>query len=249
MGGAASSTKAKRETLDPETTGLGVKATGTLIYYNQNDKEAEAKPNIKPIDEQTFFGLDVDYEDIDIHETIGQGTYGKVYKAHYQDQQIAVKKIFLSVVPDERAEIMEDFAKEIKILSILKHECIIQFLGACRGDPNYCLLFELCEGSVASLLNMVRKHRVNVTWRMCLKIALDCARACAYLHELTPKVLHRDLSTLPPFLLLLLCCLVSCLLDSDEQSRDSLQFNQPLIDSYQPQRPRTSCWTTSSTAS
>lgn len=116
-----------------------------------------------------------------------------MYKAVYNDRKIAVKKIFLSLVPEERTEIMEDFAREIKILKLLKHECIIQFLGACRKDPNYCLLFELCEGSVGSLLNMVKKHKVNVTWRMCLKIALDCARACDYLHNLTPKILHRDL--------------------------------------------------------
>mmetsp|Transcript_495 Transcript_495/g.823 ORF Transcript_495/g.823 Transcript_495/m.823 type:complete len:344 (+) Transcript_495:243-1274(+) len=192
MGGAASSKhKQQTETLDPETNGLASKPTGTLIYFNH--AEGVQKSSSQSIDAETFFGLDVDYDDIQIHETIGQGTYGKVYKAHYNNRHIAVKKIFLSVVPDERAEILEDFAKEIKILSILKHECIIQFLGACRADPNYCLLFELCEGSVGSLLNMVRKHRVNVTWRMCLKIALDCARAVAYLHALTPKIIHRDL--------------------------------------------------------
>ena len=57
------------------------------------------------------------------------------------------------------------------------------------------LLFELMQGSVGSLLELVHKNKVNVTWRMCMKIARDSARAVAYLHNLTPKILHRDLKS------------------------------------------------------
>ncbi len=52
---------------------------------------------------------------------------------------------------------------------------------------------ELCPGSVASLLKMARHHKINVTWRMVLGIAKDAAKACLYLHTLTPQILHRDL--------------------------------------------------------
>lgn len=193
MGGAPSTAKAQ-DTLDPSTATLASKPTGTLIYFNQADAGAgkPAEDPSKQIGQDEFYGLDIAYGDLQMHETIGRGTYGQVYKAHFRGRHIAVKKIFLSQEPDERAEILEDFNKEIKILSLLKHECIIKFLGACRTEQ-YCLLFELCEGSVGSLLSMVRKHKINVTWRMCLKIALDAARACEYLHGLTPKILHRDL--------------------------------------------------------
>lgn len=99
----------------------------------------------------------------------------------------------MSTEPEEQAEILEDFTKEVAILSKLKHPCIVQFLGAVRTDPNFCLLFELCEGSVGSLLSTVKRHEINITWGMCLKIAHDCADAMDYLHTLSPKILHRDL--------------------------------------------------------
>ena len=31
-----------------------------------------------------FYGLDCVFEDIVLHEAIGHGSYGKVYKAHYK---------------------------------------------------------------------------------------------------------------------------------------------------------------------
>jgi serine/threonine protein kinase len=190
MGGAVSSKK-DPVVLDPETHEFGVKPTGTLIYnFNTNGNKADAP---EAAAETAFYGLDVPYESISMGDSIGQGTYGKVYKAVYNNQEIAVKKLFLSVVPHERAENMEDFAKEIKILSVLKHPAIVHFMGACRRDPNYCLLFELCGGSVGNLLSTVRKRKVQVTWRMCIRIALDSARAVNYLHTLEPKILHRDL--------------------------------------------------------
>ena len=52
---------------------------------------------------------------------------------------VAVKKLFMSKDPDERAEILEDFAKEVQILSRLKHRCIVQFLD----NTSYAYLFAM----------------------------------------------------------------------------------------------------------
>jgi len=40
---------------------------------------------------------------------------------------------------------------------------------------------------------MGRTGKVNVTWRMALWIATDCAEACQYLHGLPSKIVHRDI--------------------------------------------------------
>jgi serine/threonine protein kinase len=99
----------------------------------------------------------------------------------------------MSDIPLERAEILEDFAKEVKILSLLSHPRIIRFLGAIQRSPNYCLLTELLSGSVSSLLKLVDRKKARVTWNIVLTIAKDAADACNYLHTLEPQILHRDL--------------------------------------------------------
>lgn len=126
-------------------------------------------------------------------DAIGHGTYGKVFKGEVSGYKVAIKKLFMSSDPEERSEILEDFSKELSILSKLRHRCIVQFLGAVQTDPNFCLIFELCEGSVGSLLSTAKQRQVNITFGMCLKIAGDCSEAMDYLHNLTPKILHRDL--------------------------------------------------------
>eukprot|EP00924_Labyrinthula_sp_SR-Ha-C_P014170 snap_masked-scaffold_72-processed-gene-0.35-mRNA-1 protein AED:0.04 eAED:0.04 QI:0/0/0/0.5/1/1/2/0/324 len=159
----------------------------------ENLKQNMEKSSEAVIPEGTFWGFDVPFDELGLEDAVGHGTYGKVYKANYKGYKIAVKKLFLSTEPEERAEILEDFAKEVKILSMLKHKNIVQFLGATRKDPNYCLITELCEGSVGSLLSTVKKGTITLSWEMCLKIASDCAEAMVYLHGLNPKILHRDL--------------------------------------------------------
>ncbi|GBG33956.1 Protein kinase, putative [Hondaea fermentalgiana] len=146
-------------------------------------------------DNDEFYGLDINYNDIELRESIGSGTYGQVFKCRYKGKQLALKKIFVPEGAMERAEMLEDFAKELGILSVLRHERIVQFKGAVRKHPTYALMFELCEGCVGTLLRMVRRRKVSVTWSICITIAKDCAEAVSYLHSLRPRILHRDLKS------------------------------------------------------
>lgn len=142
---------------------------------------------------EEFFGLDINYQDMELRESIGSGTYGQVFKCRFKGKLFALKRVFVPEGAAERAEMLEDFAKEVGILSVLRHERIVSFKGAVRAHPNYALLFELCEGCVGTLLRMVRRRKVQVTWSICVAIAKDAAEAVAYLHSLRPCVIHRDL--------------------------------------------------------
>lgn len=145
--------------------------------------------------DQEFFGLDMNYTDMELRDSIGSGTYGQVFKCRYKGKMFALKKVFLPESSAERAEMLEDFAKEVGILSVLRHDRIVKFKGAVRKHPTYALLFELCEGCVGTLLRMVRRRKVQVTWSICVTIAKDCAEAVSYLHSLRPRILHRDLKS------------------------------------------------------
>jgi serine/threonine protein kinase len=79
----------------------------------------------------------------------------------------------------------------VNILLTLQHPNIVTFMGAAQREPDLCLAFELLEGSVSNILQMVKKNTVELTWQLCLSIARQAALAVDYLHDLSPRVIHR----------------------------------------------------------
>ena len=116
-----------------------------------------------------------------------------MFKAKYCGVKIALKEIFIPDNKQERHEVLQDFDKELRVLSCLRHPRIITFYGSVRSKPHYCLLTELMSGSVSSLLKLVRTRKARVTWGILFQVSKDTAEACVYLHGLNPKILHRDL--------------------------------------------------------
>lgn len=138
--------------------------------------------------------LNIGYRDLMFKQVLGQGTYGEVHRGYWKGRKVAVKKIFPGTTKSQRIEVVSDFDREITILSKLDNKCsrICSFLGYVNeANQPLCLVFELCEGSVSTLLKMVRQKYAQVSWRVCLGILHDAAEACAFLHS--QGVIHRDL--------------------------------------------------------
>lgn len=94
---------------------------------------------------------------------------------------------------EERAEMVEDFGKECRIMSMIRHPNIVQFFGSVQEAPNFCIISELCEGNVVDLLNLLSGRKINVTWRLLWGIANGAASALNYLHfENETQIIHRD---------------------------------------------------------
>lgn len=168
---------------------------GTLVYVALSTKSMHpAVTESRRIDNSIFFGLNVPFDQILIESQLGTGNFGVVYKAYYKGKHVALKKL---LVQHYSPKVVEDFRNELDILSILTHPNIVQFLGAVLEPPTLCLLTELCAGSLVDLLRLARNKQLNITWGLTLELALDCARACAYLHNLNPAVLHRDIKVRP----------------------------------------------------
>lgn len=165
---------------------------GTLVYVALSNKTHRVAPITEScrIENTLFFGFKVRFDDIVIEAQIGTGTFGVVYKARYSGKHLAVKRLLMQQYSKKN---IQDFQNEISILSILAHPNIVQFLGAVVEPPTFCILTELCAGSLVDLLQLAQSRRLNVTWGLTLDIALDCAKACCYLHTLNPVVLHRDI--------------------------------------------------------
>ncbi|CAD6251393.1 unnamed protein product [Miscanthus lutarioriparius] len=133
---------------------------------------------------------EIPWEDLDIGERIGLGSYGEVYHADWNGTEVAVKK-FLD--QDLSGVSLEQFKCEVRIMSRLRHPNVVLFLGYVTQPPNLSILTEyLPRGSLYRLL-----HRPNsqIDEVRRLKMALDVAKGMNYLHSSHPTIVHRDLKS------------------------------------------------------
>ncbi|XP_074311487.1 serine/threonine-protein kinase EDR1 isoform X2 [Silene latifolia] len=130
------------------------------------------------------------WEDLDIGERIGLGSYGEVYHADWNGTEVAVKK-FLD--QDFSGAALEEFKREVRIMRRLRHPNIVLFMGAVTRPPHLSIVTEfLPRGSLYRIL-----HRPNfqIDEKRRIKMALDVARGMNCLHTSTPTIVHRDLKS------------------------------------------------------
>eukprot|EP01103_Thecamoeba_quadrilineata_P007078 TRINITY_DN1684_c2_g1_i6.p1 TRINITY_DN1684_c2_g1~~TRINITY_DN1684_c2_g1_i6.p1 ORF type:complete len:249 (+),score=47.14 TRINITY_DN1684_c2_g1_i6:483-1229(+) len=117
---------------------------------------------------------------------VSAGEAGEVYKGYYFGTPVAIKKLFLD--PSER-HLMES---EYRMLKDLHHPNIVQFLGLCIDDSGIYLVTEFVENG--DLFDLLIFSQAEVSWPDKVKIALQIAQACFYLHS--KNIIHRDLKGL-----------------------------------------------------
>ncbi|KAJ0989530.1 hypothetical protein J5N97_007886 [Dioscorea zingiberensis] len=123
---------------------------------------------------------------------LGEGGFGCVYKARFEDGLLAaVKKLDYGGQDCER-----EFGNELDLLGRIRHPNIVSLTGFCVHGETRFLVYELMEnGSLETQLHGP-SHGSALTWHIRMKIALDTARGLEYLHEhCNPPVIHRDLKS------------------------------------------------------
>uniref|UniRef100_A0A8C3SIB1 Mitogen-activated protein kinase kinase kinase n=1 Tax=Chelydra serpentina TaxID=8475 RepID=A0A8C3SIB1_CHESE len=144
----------------------------------------------------------IDFQHLELQEIIGVGGFGKVYRATWRGQEVAVKAARQD--PDE--DIMataESVRQEAKLFSMLKHPNIIELHGVCLREPNLCLVMEFARGgSLNRALAGAATTGGGSRWgrrvppHVLVNWAVQIARGMLYLHEeaIVP-ILHRDLKS------------------------------------------------------
>ncbi|KAJ7988942.1 hypothetical protein DPEC_G00314420 [Dallia pectoralis] len=136
---------------------------------------------------------DIEYEDIEVEEVVGRGTFGVVFKAKWKGKDVAIKTI-------ESESERKAFVVELRQLSRVNHPNIVKLYGSC--DNPVCLVMEYAEGG--SLYNVLHgaEPLPQYSASHAMSWCLQCAQGVSYLHGMKPKALiHRDLK--PPNLLLI----------------------------------------------
>ncbi|XP_030464998.1 probable receptor-like protein kinase At1g80640 [Syzygium oleosum] len=123
---------------------------------------------------------------------LGEGGFGRVYKARLDDNKhVAIKKLDCGI-----QDAIREFENEVDLLSKMQHPNIISLLGYSINDETRFIVYELMQnGSLDTQLHGPSR-RSALTWHRRMKIALDTARGLEYLHEhCNPPVIHRDLKS------------------------------------------------------
>lgn len=138
-------------------------------------------------------------EHIKLEHQIGEGSFGRVYKAKWNHIDVAVKFIGMEDVAINSSGLIrntEELEKEVRIMTKLRHPNIVLLLGVVMS-PRPAIVQEFCiRGSLYSVLQRHTKSGApELTWRIRLQMALGAAAGMLYLHESDPSVLHRDLKS------------------------------------------------------
>lgn len=120
---------------------------------------------------------------IDYKSSLGSGAFAAVYKGRCRGKDVAVKILNDNV--DET--VLQDFKNEVAILTRLRHENLLLFMGLCTEGGKLKIVTELMpKGSVYTLL---RKEKLSMRKKM--MIARDTALGMYWLHK--QGIYHLDL--------------------------------------------------------
>ncbi|XP_054783691.1 protein STRUBBELIG-RECEPTOR FAMILY 7-like [Prosopis cineraria] len=125
---------------------------------------------------------------------LGEGSFGRVYRAHSDDGKVlAVKKIDSSILPHDS----EDFIELVSKISNLHHPNVTELVGYCSEHGQHLLVYEFHKsGSLHDFLHLSDEYSKPLIWNSRVKIALGTARALEYLHEVcSPSVVHKNIKS------------------------------------------------------
>uniref|UniRef100_A0A0A9CZ65 RING-type E3 ubiquitin transferase n=1 Tax=Arundo donax TaxID=35708 RepID=A0A0A9CZ65_ARUDO len=118
---------------------------------------------------------------------IGEGGYGNVYRCTLDHTEVAVK-----VIQQDSSDKIDEFLREVEILSQLHHPNLVLLLGFCPEIG--CLVYEYMEnGSLEDQL-INNKGQQPFHWFLRFQIIFEVACGLAFLHGTKPEpIVHRDL--------------------------------------------------------
>ncbi|GMH26603.1 hypothetical protein Nepgr_028446 [Nepenthes gracilis] len=138
----------------------------------------------------SIVGCEIHWEDLQLGEEIGQGSYATVYHGLWNGSDVAIKVFFGS---DYSEGTLLGFKKEINIMRRLRHPNVLLFMGASYSNEHLAIVTEFMTRG--SLFKTLHKSNQALDTRRRLRMALDVVRGMNYLHHRNPPILHRDLKS------------------------------------------------------
>ncbi|KAL2333392.1 hypothetical protein Fmac_014605 [Flemingia macrophylla] len=126
----------------------------------------------------------------------GRVSFGSVFKGWIDEKTLAPTKprtgmaIAVKRNDQEGRQRYSEWLTEIKYLGQLCHPNLVKLIGYASGTIHRSLVYEfMAKGSLHSHLHAASECE-TLSWTICMKVALDTAKALAFLHEV--HLIYRD---------------------------------------------------------
>ena len=137
------------------------------------------------------YPLEIPSDEVQLGEVVGMGGFGKVYRATYKGEDVAVK--VARQTSFDTVKVITEVLSEAEKFAHLAHENICALVGVCLVK-DVCLVMEYARGGPLSKI----LHERNIS--LSIDIILDWSRQVSegmeYLHhQASPSLIHRDLKS------------------------------------------------------
>ncbi|XP_073306399.1 probable inactive receptor-like protein kinase At3g56050 isoform X2 [Primulina huaijiensis] len=133
----------------------------------------------------------------DFSNVIGSSSVCTMYKGTLSNGvEIAVASIAVASAKEWTSNQEAQFRKKIDTLSKVNHKNFVNLLGYCMEDEPFTrmLVFEYApNGTLFEHLHI--KEAEHLDWAMRLRIAMGVAYCLEHMHQLTPALVHRNLTS------------------------------------------------------
>lgn len=133
----------------------------------------------------------------DFSNVIGSSSMGTVYKGTLSSGvEIAVTSLTVKSSRDWSKNLEAQFRKKIDMLSKVNHKNFVNLIGYCEEEEPFTrmMVFEYApNGTLFEHLHV--KEAEHLDWGMRLRIAMGMAYCLEHMHQLTPCITHRNLTS------------------------------------------------------
>ncbi|OMJ93998.1 hypothetical protein SteCoe_2914 [Stentor coeruleus] len=150
---------------------------GAKLFFLEKTLEESKVPMIKG-------------EELELQDIINKGSSCLVYKGKWRGSEIAIKQFTTDYSESDKK--MKKFAKELQVLTQVRHPNLLLLMGICIDKPNLCLITELVPN--LTLFYAIHKNKERkLTLAERFSISIQLCKGISYLHSNNPPIIHRDL--------------------------------------------------------